>query len=304
VTPLVAAALAFGLAATAHAQTSALGNVDVASDTDGFHATRVRAGALHPDRSDLDYLGVAAQTTHYAQAGWAQDAPGVVAVFRRQERATLAGINGEAGVVEVGGHARAVGDVTWSSRPAQDTGVELIAAGDLVATRKAIDRGIAYGFFAASVEHTFVERVTAIALAGYQPFTDGNDRVHFRARVIWSALPEQGINLQLRWRQYRSGKDDVDGAYFNPDRYEQWQAAAGVRRRFGGWVVSGSFGAGRERIDGTDTHPVRVAEMRAEGALTEHTRLAFYALYSRTTAYVDAPDYSYRQAGITLIHRF
>jgi hypothetical protein len=304
VTRLVAAALAFGLAAAAHAQTSVLGNVDIASDTDGFHATRVRAGALHPDRSDLDYLGVAAQTTHYSQAGWAQDAPGVVAVFRRQERATLAGIIGEAGVVEVGGHARAVGDVTWGLRPAQDTGVELVAAGDLVATRKAIDRGIAYGFFAASVEHTFAERVTAIALAGYQPFTDGNDRVHFRARVIWSALPEQGINLQLRWRQYRSGKDDVGGAYFNPDRYEQWQAAAGVRRRFGSWVVSGSFGAGRERIGGTDTHPVRVAEARAEGALTEHTRLAIYALYSRTTAYVDAPDYSYRQAGITLIHRF
>ena len=303
-TRLVAAALALGLAAAAHAQTSALGNLDIASDTDGFHATRARVGALHPDRSDLDYVGVAAQTTHYSHGGFAQDAPGVVALFRRQERATLAGINGEAGVVDIGGHVRAVADVTWSTRPAKDTGVELIAAGDLVATQKAIDRGIAYGFFAASIEQTFVERLTAVALAGYQPFTDGNDRVHFRARMIWSALPEQGINLQLRWRQYRSGKDDVDGAYFNPERYEQWQAAVGVRRRFGGFVVSGSFGAGRERIDGTQTHPVRVAEMRAEGAITEHTRLAFYALYSRTTAYVDAPDYSYRQAGITLIHRF
>jgi hypothetical protein len=112
------------------------------------------------------------------------------------------------------------------------------------------------------------------------------------------------VNLQLRWRQYESGKHDVDRAYFNPDRYEQWQAAVAMRRRIGSWVVSGSFGAGRETIDGHDRHPVRVAELRAEGALSETTRLVFYALYSRSTGYVDAPDYAYRQAGITLIHSF
>ena len=82
-TRLVAAALALGLAAAAHAQTSALGNLDIASDTDGFHATRVRAGALQPDRSDLDYVGVAAQTTHYSQGGFAQHGLGRCLVFGR-----------------------------------------------------------------------------------------------------------------------------------------------------------------------------------------------------------------------------
>ena len=45
-----------------------------------------------------------------------------------------------------------MGDATWSHRPRDSTGVELIAAGDVVGTRTALERGIAYGLAAASVE--------------------------------------------------------------------------------------------------------------------------------------------------------
>jgi hypothetical protein len=299
------ATLAFALAAGAHAQQpAALGDVDVAGDTDGFHATRVRLGALYPYRSAFDHVGAAVQTTRFAQDDWHRQASGVVGFWRDQDPLTLAGVDATGGMMRVSGRTRAIGDVTWSLRPFTNTGVELIGAGDVVGTRKAIERGIAYGFIAASVEHTFAERFTAIGLAGYQPFTDGNERVHVRGRLIYVVAPDAGVNVQLRWRQYESGSHDVDGAYFNPDRYRQWQAAVGVRRRVAGWLVSGSFGAGRETIDGADTHPVRVAEVRAEGAWDERTRVAFYALYSRTTGYVDAPDYAYRQAGFTVTRTF
>ena len=301
----VAAVLALLLAIASHAQSpAALGNIDIASDTDGFHASRVRAGALYPYGSYVEHVGVAVQNTHYSQSEWSRDAGGVVGLWRKQDPITLAGINAEAGVVQVAGHTRAVGDATWGLRPATNTGVELIAAGDLVGTQKAIDRAIAYGLFAASVEQTFAERFTAIGLAGYQTFTDGNDRVHLRGRLIWQALPDYGVNVQLRWKQYESRKDDVGGAYFNPERYRQWQAALGMRRRFGSWVWIGSLGAGRETINGTDTHPVRLAEIRGEGALTDRLRLALYAIYSRSTGYIEAPDYAYRQVGTTLIYRF
>lgn len=301
----IGAALAVGLAASAFAQSPAVvGNLEFTSDSDGFHASRVRAGGLYPYGSFVDHAGVAVQTTHYSQHGWSRNAEGVVGIWRDQVPATLAGINAEAGVVRVAGHTRAVGDVTWSLRPAADTGVELIAAGDLVATQKAIDRAIAYGFFAASVEQNFAEHFTAIGLVGYQPFTDGNDRVHWRARVIWQAVPDYGLNLQMRWRQYTSGKDDVEGAYFNPDRYRQWQGVVGFRRRLGAWVWTGALGAGRETINGSDTHPVRMAELRAEGALTDKVRLAWHASYNRSTGYVESPDYAYREVGVTLIYPF
>jgi len=305
VTRFVVAWLALVLAGGAQAQSAAaLGNIDVEGDTDGFHATRVRIGALYPFASYVDHLGAAVQTTHFSQGDWHRDANGVVALWRKQDAATLAGVNAEAGIVEVAGHTRAVADATWGFRPAPNTGVELIGAGDLVATRKAIDRGIAYGFLGASIEQTFAERFTAIGLAGYQPFTDGNERVHWRGRLIWLVAPDYGVNLQLRYRAYESRKSDVDGAYFNPDRYRQWQGAVGVRRRFAGWTWTGSLGFGRETINGTDDHPVRVAEVRAEGPLTNRVRLALYALYSRSTGYVDAPDYAYRQIGMTLIYPF
>ena len=298
-----AALLALGFATAACAQSTAiLGNFDIASDTDGFRASRVRAGALYPYASYLDHFGVVVQNTHYWQSGWSRDADGVLGLWRRQEAATLAGVNAEAGVVQVAGHTRAVGDATWGLRPAANTGVELIAAGDLVATQKAIERGIAYGFFGASVEQTFAERFTVIGLAAWQPFTDGNERAHLRARLIWQAVPDYGVTLQLRWRQYESRKDDVDGAYFNPERYRQWQGVVAMRRRVAGWIWTGALGAGRETVNGTDDHPVRLAELRGEGPLTDRLRLAFYAVYNRSTGYVDAPDYSYRQFGVTLIY--
>jgi hypothetical protein len=303
VTRWAAALVALGLATAASAQPAAVvGNFDIASDTDGFHASRVRAGALYPYATYLDHLGVAVQNTHYWQSGWSRDAAGVVGLWRRQDAATLAGVNVEAGAVQVAGHTRAVGDAVWGLRPAPDTGVELIAAGDLVATQTAIERGIAYGLLGASIEQTFAERFTIIAFAAWQPFTDGNDRAHLRARLIWQAVPDYGVTVQLRWRGYESSKDDVAHAYFNPERYRQWQGVVAMRRRYAGWIWSGALGAGRETINGTDEHPVRMAELRGEGPLTDKIRLAFYALYNRSTAYVDAPDYSYRQFGITLIY--
>ncbi|MGE5668326.1 MAG: hypothetical protein ACM338_09035 [Betaproteobacteria bacterium] len=293
-----------GGAPAAGAGPALLGNFDISSDTDGFHAARYRAGVLYPYASYFDYAGVAVQDTRYSQGDWHRDAGGVVGFWRRQDPRTLAGVNAEAGIVQVAGHTRAVGDATWSLRPAPDTGVELLAAGDIVTTQKAIERGVGYGFFGASVEHTFPGRLTTIGLVAFQPFTDGNERTHLRARLIWQVLPESGFNAELRWRGYRSSTSDVGGAYFDPDRYQQWVGVLSLRRHIGSWTLGGGLGAGRERVNSTDTNPVRMAELRAEGGLGPALRLAFYALYNRSTGYVDAPDYSYRQAGVTLIHPF
>jgi len=149
----------------------------------------------------------------------------------------------------------------------------------------------------AAAEQTFAERFTLIGLVGYQPFTDGNQRLHWRARAIWQAVPEHGITLQLRWRHYESRQADVDGAYFNPERYRQWQGVVAFRKRYVGWVWSGALGAGRETVDDSSRQPVRLAELRGEGPLYNKLRLAFNAIYNQSTGYVDAPDYSYRRFG-------
>ena len=242
-----------------------LANVVGETDADHFSAVRLRAGGLFSYESPWKYLGVAVQENLYSQSGWHQNATGMLGLWRDQARDAQTGVIVEAGVIAVAGHTRPIGDVNWSLRPSPDTGVELIAAAGLVETQAAIEQGIGYTFWGASVEQTIAERFTVIAFAGYQPFSDGNDRVHFRTRLVWDALPDQGINLQARWRQYRNSTTDVGGAYFDPERYQQWLALVGFRKRLSGWTTTGAFGAGQEYIHNGDTttQPTYLAELRS-----------------------------------------
>lgn len=288
-------------AAAAHAQTAVLGDVSASGDTDHFAALHLRAGGLADYESPFHYFGLAAQTTHYSQSGWHADAPAVLVLWRNQRSDTLAGTIAEGGVVRVAGRIRPIGDATWSLRPAAHTGIELLASSDLVETQRALESATTYTFAAASIERDLSERFTAIGLAGVQHFTDGNDRVHLRGRLIWLLVPEQGLSAQLRWRQYDSKQLDVGGAYFNPEHYREWQAGLAIRKRYAGWIWSGTVAAGREEIDRSVQHPTKLAEFRAEGPLAKGTRLAVHASYNRSAGFGIGQNYSYRTVGVTVI---
>ena len=283
---------------------AAVAQVGFEDDADGFNAAKLRAGALFDYASELQHAGLALQNTHYSTGGWSTDAPAIVGVYRNQRRDTLEGVRAEGGLVQVEGHTRVVGDATWSHRPRQTTGIELILAGDLVGTREALEQGIAYGLAGASVEQQFGHRFTGVAMAGWQPFTDGNSRALLRARMIWSLLPDQGISAQLRWRQYSSSDADVGGAYFNPDRYRTWDAVLSMRRRVGTWIVSGLAGGGQERVENGSWQSTAVAEARAEGPLSRDMRLACSAIYSNAAGFANSPDYWYGSVNVSLIVPF
>jgi len=285
-------------------QVAAVAQVGFEDDADGFNAAKLRAGTLFDYASELKHAGLALQNTHYSIDGWSTDAPAIIGIYRNQRRDTLEGVRAEGGLVQVKGHTRVVGDATWSHRPRETTGVELILAGDLVGTREALEQGIAYGLAGASVEQQFGHRLTGVALVGWQPFTDGNSRTLLRARMIWSLLPEQGISAQLRWRQYSSSDADVGGAYFNPDRYRTWDAVFSMRRRVGTWIVSGLAGGGQERVDNGSWQSTGAAEARAEGPLSRDMRLACSALYSNAAGFANSPGYWYGSVNVSLIVPF
>ena len=301
---IVAALAATFVAGSASAQVAGLGDVTSGGDSDHFDTLRLRTGALLHYESPFQYAGVAAQTTSYEQSGWHRDAPAVMFLWRNQQRDTLAGTIGEAGLIHIGGRTRVVGDATWSLRPGPHTGVELLAAGDLVETRRALDRATAYTLLGISAEQQLNERLSVTGLAGYQHFTDGNARVHLRGRVIWLLVPAQGITAQVRFRQYQSDQTDVEGAYFNPGRYRELQAAMAIRKRYAGWLWSGTLAAGRERIDGNIERPTTLAELRAEGTLGKGARLALHASYNRSAGFAVADRYWYRAIGATVILPF
>jgi hypothetical protein len=270
------------------------------TDAEDFNGLLVRGGLFVDYRSHLQNAGVAIQNTRYSQDGWDKDVAAVLGVYRDQRSDTLAGVRAEAGLASVAGHVRPVGEVTWSLRPRESTGVELIAAGDVVGTREAIERGITYGLIAASVEQQFGDRLTTIALAGWQPFTDGNSRNLLRLRFIYTLLADQGVSLQARWRQYSSSEDDVDGAYFNPEHYRNWDAGLSLRRHVRGWMVSALAGAGQERIDEQSWKSTGVAELRGEGPLANGKHLALGLVYMRAAGFSTDPDYWYGGVNVTL----
>lgn len=291
------------LATVARAQPAALGDIQVTSDAGHFDALRLRSGGLFGYRSPYQYTGVVVQNTHYDQSGWQRDAPAVLALWRNQRPDTLAGTIGEVGLVRVAGRTRVIGDATWSLRPAPHTGIELLASSDLVETQAALDRGTASTFAGASVEQQWGERFTAIGLAGYQHFTDGNARVHLRGRLIWLAIPKQGISAQLRVRRYDSKESDIGGAYFNPDRYDEWQAAVAMRRRYANWIWSGTLAAGREEIDGVQ-QTTKLVELRAEGSLWKDVHIVVHGSYNRSAGFNGIDGYWYRALGLSVIVPF
>jgi len=269
-------------------------DVAFAADNEGFHASRARAGALYRYDNPWSFAGAMAQSAHYSQGDYRKDAQGILGVYRDQRRDTLSGVDIEAGVVRASGHLRPLGDMTLRLSTSLSTSVDLIGSADLVETPKALDRGIGQSFAAASVEQRLGERFTAIALAGRQWFSDGNARDHLRARLIWLAAPSEGATLQLRYREYRSEKADVGGAYFNPGNYRQWLFAAAIRKRHAAWIYSGALGAGQEKSAGADARPSYLAEARAEGPLARELRLVLRAGYYRAAGFIDSSAYSYR----------
>ena len=307
----VVAMLAAGVHGAAQAEaisptTGGLVSGNVETDADHFTTLRLRATGLTEFTSSLEYRGVAARDTRYSQSGWSRNVAGVSLLWRSQDRQTLAGINAEIGAVKVAGHLRPVGDVTWSLRPTPQTGVELIAAAGLVETQSAIQQGIGYTFWGASLEQQLAPRLTAIGLVASQQFTDGNHRTHLRGRLIWDMLPEQGVNLQARWRGFRSSQEGVAGAYFDPERYGQWLLMTGFRKRYSGWLATGGLGAGRETIHdgGTINHPAYLAELRAEKSIAGDALVSVQTQYLRSAGFSNSPDYWFATFGVSLIVPF
>ena len=278
-----------------------LGDILFSSDTDGFQALRTRAGAYAPYENPWRFTGFAAQSTRYNQGDFSKSVQGLVGQYRDVRRDTLAGVDAEAGVVRVSGRLRPVGDATWRTIPVRGTAIDLMASADLVETPKALERGIGYTFLSAGLEQQIGDRFTMTGLAGLQSFSDGNARTHLRARLIWLAMPEDGVTLQLRFRQYTTRSDDVGKAYFNPPEYRQLLGVAAIRKRTAGWIVSGAIGAGPERTDEGRTHVSYLAEARAEGTIAGAVRLVLKAGYNRSAGYIDSPNYAYRLFSATFI---
>jgi len=104
-------------------------------------------------------------------------------------------------------------------------------------------------------------------------------------------------------RRFDTKQLDLGEAYFNPERYQEWQAALAMRKRYTGWLWSGTLAAGREDIDGVQ-QTTKLAELRAEGTIAKDIRVSLRASYNRSAGFAAADGYWYRTVGVTVIVPF
>jgi hypothetical protein len=132
-----------------------------------------------------------------------------------------------------------------------------------------------------------------IGTAGYQHFSDDNERKHARFKAVFQPDLDLGLTFQYRYRYYNSSPNETRRAYFNPERYQENMLLAGWRYRSSGWVTSVLAGAGSQTVLDAPRGPSRLFEVGVDSPLKDRQVLALRAGYMRTAAF-GGPDYRYQ----------
>lgn len=300
----IAFALAAGSAPAAAEGRAAGGSLYHATDSESFSSRRVSAD-LMGGFSHLDGKTGLRYTEHdYSRGDWRRSGQQLRFVTHHIDRRTADGWMLEAGVFRQSTHELWTLDASYRKTVAPGTGIEAFASRDAVETRNALDQGTYFNFVGAAIDHQLSPKLTAVGLLGLQEFSDDNRRRHLRGRLIYQPSLDLGLTLQLRYRYFDSSKEDVSGAYFNPQRYDETLLAAGWRQRAGDWRTMLTGGLGMQRVNDSDRSGTRLLEASAERQMSGYA-LRLRAGYLRAAAAAASdPDYWYRYAVGELLFPF
>ncbi len=266
-----------------------------ASDSEGFDTQRASLQYL-PSFGGRDALaGVRATASRFAIDGWSRSAKQLSGVYRSVDPATTDGTQLEAGYSRQGGHGLVTLDAAYRKALGQGRSLELFANRDWVETRRALDAGVNVAFAGAALEQALGAHLTLVGVAGYQHFSDGNQRRHGRARLIFQPSLDLGLTLQARYRVFHGARDDVARTYFNPQRYDESMLAIGYRKRVEGWMGSVTAGVGTQRVADAARVPSRLLEAALESPAKRGQSLRLRAGLNKSASF-GGPDYTYRYA--------
>ncbi len=266
-----------------------------AGDSERFVARRASVEGI-VGYEHLDTRMAVRYTDHaYSQNGWRHQAEQLRFVASRIDRQTIDGWRIETGLLRHAAQDLWTVDASYRKSLAAGPAVEFFVNRDVVETKTALSEGTHFDFGGASVDVPVSPHITLVGLAGYQAFSDDNQRRHLRARAIWQPSLDLGLTLQLRYRWYDNSKSDVGNAYFNPSRYQEGMLAVGWRQRVGNWRTALTAGAGRQQIASDSSTMTQLLETSAEKQVGAYA-VRLRAGYSRSAAAVatDDPDYWYR----------
>ena len=169
----------------------------LSSDADGNETSRQALGWDLRTQDEDHWVGLKIEHARFAGDGWSSTEHriyGRVAGGQANWRWKLdAGTNGN----------DLLGSASIHSQDARRK--EFFIERDVLETRDGTERDLMVTFAGAAIDLPLTPRWTATALAGFQNFGSGDNlRSHLRGSLIFAALPEQGISLQLRTRYFHN----------------------------------------------------------------------------------------------------
>jgi hypothetical protein len=247
----------------------------VSSDSDGNDSQRLSLGWDWRHEDIENWQGMRLERARFSGDGWSETserlyvrAAGVSGKWRWRGEA---GTDGD----DLLGSASVHSEEPWRK--------EMFLERDVLETREGLALGRVHTFVGAALDVPISERWTATGLAGLQDFGGDNLRRHLRANLVYAVLPEQGLSLQLRLRQFNDS-DPRELDYFAPGRYREALAVVSMRRFVGGYQWRATAGLGRKDFTGAASQPARMLELDFQ---TPKDR----GRYLRATAgYSDAPS--------------
>lgn len=233
-------------------------------DSDGLRQHSLYAGAVKalPAQGERAAVGLRAGYWQLEGGGDRVDFTALRLDYRRD----LGFVDLDLGLHQLFGHVGSptLGRVSASAPFAPLT----LAAGverELVDTVMAARAGTLVDTWHASLDHAATPEWTLVGAAVLQEFSDGNRRKGGVARLVYSPEAIAGFNAELRLRRLDGDRRAI--GYFSPGRFEEGMLLLQYGHALPGerFVLTGRAGGGQQRIDGSATHAVFLAELRARG---------------------------------------
>ena len=266
----------------------------LSNDADDNEARKLSLGWDAWRQDHQRWVGVEVQDARFSGEGWSHD----------EQRVYLraAGLFGEAPASDdtwrwqarVGSNGdELLGNATFNTDGPRRR--EIFIERDLLETEQGIARSQVYTLAGAAIDHPFGERTSGTALAALQDFDDGNLRSHLRGNLVYAALPEHGISVQLRGRYY-GNSDPYLGGYYSPEWYGEALGVLALRRVVGGHAWRAVAGFGRQRSSDEDWKRARMFELGYESPRWRRSWLRVNAGYTDTPVATSTGtgNYSYR----------
>jgi len=272
------------------------------SDNDQFKAVKAGVGLLPLYKDGQHFTGIQALHHSYEQYEWKKDASQVSLVSESIDPKNGLGHKVNLGVNQLGNRTLVNADMNYAMSLREGTNAELFYNRDWVETRRSLDNGIKYDYYGGSLEQRLSEKWTVIGLLGQHQFSDSNTRNHVRGKLIYDLLPDQGINLQLRHRQYRNSQES-NGNYFNPPKYEEQMVAVAMRQRVQGWMLSGLIGVGHQKVNEDPRTNTHLYELEANSPITKSIVFRSKLGYGQSATF-NGSDYKFRYFNTSLMFRF